>query len=145
MKLMLLLMLAFVFAAETHAKRVMLPLPPETGLPAAELRHLAKRVGEELRKCPGMKHGAGGKLEVVDLTGKALDMALVKAAIGDELSVAEGASGPIVEIRAELSFREWKSGKYSSTFTLKALVSKAGKRFCEKLHRTVQKRELNKK
>lgn len=128
-------------AGVAEAKRVMLPLPPEAGLPAGELKHLGKRVGAALRDCPGMKHGAGGKLEVVDLSGRSLDTALVKGAIGDELSVAEGASGPIVEIRAELSYREWKSGRYSSTYTLKALVSRDGKKLCEKLHRTVQKRE----
>ena len=138
------LLFAFWILLNTESaqtKRVMLPLPPQAALPAAELKHLGQRVGKELRSCPGMSQGAGGNLEVLDRTGQGLDMAILKGAIGEELSIAEGASGPIVEIHADLSYREWKRGVYSSTYTLNALVKRGGKKICEKTHRTVQKRE----
>ena len=57
--LKLFLLLSF-FPAEAPAKRVMM-VPPETQeavLSPAALKFLGRRVGEELRKCPGLREGA---------------------------------------------------------------------------------------
>lgn len=140
--LKLFLLLSF-FPAPSFAKRVMMVPPgvPEPTLSPAALKFLGQRVGEELRKCPGLRDGARLSLELKDNTGKSFDLAPVAEQLEKALAPKVPGSSRPADVRAVLSLKEWKGGKNLATYTLKAkaLPGNAVKG-CEKLHRTVLKR-----
>lgn len=109
-------------------------------LSSAELRSLGERVGAKLAKCKAFPRSNKYYFYVFNKTGRTVDTEPVKAGLTKKLSAQLGMIHS-VRIEAELSFREWKSGKYLFTYTLEAKAFKGGEKICTVLHRTVRKRK----
>ncbi len=137
-------LILFLLAGAAEAKRYVPPPAPGDPqlLSQVNQQFLAERVGKELRKCAPLKHGASATVSVTDSTSKKLDTWIIAEQLEKEL---KGDSSRPVEVQVTISLREWKGGRNLATYTLKAVALEAGRKICEKLHRTVVLRDAGKK